>query len=113
MTDGILHPIESIEAQPGYRLLVTWATGGQSTIDFSGDIRRGGIWEALRDEARFAQVRLAFRGRVVEWPEPVRPDGTPRIDVDADGLHAMAARQRAAERSALLVSAGQDGDHAA
>ena len=95
MNDGILHPIARVEPKPGYRLLVTWVSGDQTTVDFSEDIRRGGIWAALQDEAAFAQARVAYRGTVLEWPEPAGPDGGPRIDVDADGLHEKSSRQKA------------------
>jgi hypothetical protein len=106
MTDGTLHPIARIEPQPSYRLLVTWASGDQSTVDFADDIRRGGIWAALRDETKFAQARVAYRGQVLEWPEPAGADGAPRIDVDVDGLYEMALRQREAMRQTPLVPAG-------
>jgi hypothetical protein len=101
MTEGILHPIASIEPRSGYRLLVTWISGDQSTVDFTDDIRRGGIWAALRDETKF------------EWPEPARSDGSPHIDVDADGLHEMAMRQHEPARLSQLVPAGSGKDRTA
>jgi hypothetical protein len=113
MTEGTLHPIASIEPRAGYRLLVTWASGDKSTVDFADDIRRGGVWAALRDETKFAQARVAYHGQVLEWPEPAGPDGAPRIDIDADGLHEMALRQLEAARLSLLVPAGSDEGHAA
>jgi hypothetical protein len=113
VTDGILHPIASIAPQTGFRLRVTWASGEQSTVDFTDDIGRGGVWAALRDEAAFARARVAYHGHVLEWPEPAGPRGEPRIDIDADGLFEMAARQQAEERSKRLVPAGRDEDHAA
>ena len=113
MNDGILHPITSVEPQTGYRLLVTWASGDQSSVDFANDIARGGVWSALRDEAKFAQARVAYHGHVLEWPEPAGPDGAPRIDVDADGLHEMAIRQADASRRIRLAPVGQGEGHAA
>lgn len=97
MNAGILHCIVRVEPQPWYRLLVTWTSGDQLTVDFTDDIKRGGIWAALRDEAKFAQARIAHNGHVLEWPEPAGPDGEPRIDVDADGLHEMASLQQSFE----------------
>lgn len=94
MTDGILHPIQRIEPQTGYRLRVTWADGGQDTVDFTADVERGGVWTALRDPASFARARLVRHGKVLEWPEPADTRGNPKIDIDADGLHDMARRQR-------------------
>ena len=91
-----LHRIASIEPVPGYRLLVRWSTGQQSLTDFSGDIANGPVWEALRDEHLFSQVRVTYHGMSIEWPEPTRPNGDPAIDVDADGLWHMAAGQNAA-----------------
>jgi hypothetical protein len=112
MNDGILHPIARVEPQPRYRLLVTWATGDQATVDFAEDIARGGIWAALREDAKFATARVAHNGYVLEWPEPAGPQGEPRIDIDADGLFEMARRQQANERRTRLVSAGHGEDHA-
>src|SRR5271166_1840954 len=97
MNDDILHPITHVEPRQGHRLLVARAAGDQATVSFAGDIARGGIWAALRDEAAFAQARVAYHGHVLEWPEPAGLRGEPRIDIDADGLFDMAARQRAAK----------------
>jgi hypothetical protein len=113
MTDGILHPIVRVEPQPGSRLLVTRAAGGQATVSFADDISRGGICAALRDETKFAQARVAYHGHVLEWPEPAGPDGAPRIDVDADGLHEMAVCQREASSPGRLVPVKPDKGHAA
>ena len=113
MAEGILHPIASIEPRSGYRLLVTWISGDQSTVDFTDDIRRGGIWAALRDETKFALARVAYHGQALEWPEPARSDGSPHIDVDADGLHEMAMRQHEPARLSQLVPAGSGKDRTA
>ncbi len=48
----------------------------------------------MADKRLFAQARVARNGTVLEWPEPKGGDGSPRIDVDADGLYAMAMQQR-------------------
>ena len=96
MTEAILHKIDRIEPQPGYRVLVHWRAGGTSVVDFSDDVANGPIWAPLRDEQLFAKVRLVNRGRVIEWPEPGHPNGWPTVDVDADGLWYMAQAQNAA-----------------
>jgi hypothetical protein len=93
MTSGIVHRIESVAPAPGYCLLVTWTTGRQTIVDFSRDTARGGAWLELRDAQKFARARIANDGAVLEWPEPAGADGSPRIDIDADGLYEMAARQ--------------------
>jgi hypothetical protein len=96
MSDCFLHPIDRIEPRPGYRVLVSWRAGGQSLVDFSDDVAHGQVWQPLRDEALFANVRLVNNGTVIEWPEPKRHNGEPEIDVDADGLWYMALEQNAA-----------------
>jgi hypothetical protein len=101
MTDGIEH---RIECRPGYRLLVTWSGGARSVADFSEDARQGGVWAELRDELLFDQARIAHDGSVLEWPEPARSNGEPRVDVDADGLWAM-VRQQAADVELALDGA--------
>ena len=94
MKDGIRHPIDGVQALPGYRLSVRWRAGGQEIVDFSGDVAEGLVWEPLRDEAAFAKVYVRDRGTVVEWPEPADDLG-PMVAVDADGLWHMAREQEA------------------
>ena len=96
MTDAIQHPIRRIEPQPRHRLLIHWKAGGQSVVDFSDEVANGPVWEPLRDENLFARVRLVKRGRVIEWPDPIRHNGEPEIDVDADWLWYIAQAQSAA-----------------
>ena len=94
MTDGFTHRIERIAARPGHRLLVTWHDGEEVSVDFSANIRAGGIWSELRSQDVFARVRIAEGGRAIEWPEPSGLHGEPRIDVDADGLYDLAMNQK-------------------
>ena len=95
MSNVALRYIDRVEALPGYRLLVTWTEGRQMTLDFSEDIKRGGIWAALASPEAFARARTARNGRVLEWPEPTNSRGEPAIDVDADGLFEMGIDQQA------------------
>ena len=37
-----------------------------------------------------AELRIDERGRKIFWPEPIDLNGDPVVDIDADGLHAMA-----------------------
>lgn len=71
-----------------------WKAGGQSLVDFSDDIAHGPVFEPLRDQRLFAQVRLIREGTVIEWPEPARYNGEPEID--ADGLWHMDQEQNIA-----------------
>jgi hypothetical protein len=95
MSSGISHRIESIVPAPGYCLFVTWATGEKTLVSFAEDIAHGGVWQEIRDERKFGGARIAHDGAVLEWPEPFGADGSPRIDIDADGLYEKAARQTA------------------
>jgi len=104
VTDGILHRIKTVEPRSGYRLHVTRATGEQSDVDFSDDVQNGGVWTELRDEQLFGQARVAYDGCVLEWPEPLRGNGEPRVDIDADGLWVMAVEHGESSRP-LLQSA--------
>lgn len=96
IADAFLHPIERIEPQAGYRILVFWKAGGQSMVDFSADVANGPMFEPLRDPRLFTQVRLIREGTVIEWPEPIGLFGEPAIDIDADGLWYMAQSQHTA-----------------
>jgi hypothetical protein len=96
IADAFFHPIERIEVQPGYRILVFWKAGGQSFVDFSDDVAHGPVWAPLRDERLFATVRVVREGTVIEWPEPIGLFGDPEIEVDADGLWHMAQEQNIA-----------------
>jgi hypothetical protein len=91
--DGILLRIKTVEPRSDYRLRVAWATGEQWDVDFSDDVHEGGGWTELRDEQLFGRARVAYDGCVSEWPEPLRGNGEPRVDIDADGLWVMAVEQ--------------------
>jgi hypothetical protein len=56
-------------------------------------IKRGGVFEILRDPHKFAAVRIGERQRVIEWPEPRNDLGYPVIEIDADGLYERGAHQ--------------------
>ena len=88
--------IEAIEPRKGFKLAVTWENGGQFVISFTDDIRRGGVFAALRDEKVFAKARIGRRRRSIEWPEPQDENGEPIIDIDADALLHLAEQQKTA-----------------
>jgi len=93
MSGVLIRHIDNVEALPGYRLLVTWHDGQRTIVDFSADIARGGIWATLRDERLFARAQIDETGTVLFWPEPRGRFDEPRIDIDAEGLYALAREQ--------------------
>jgi hypothetical protein len=86
--------IRSLEAKPGYKLSLAWEGGPQATVDLTDMIQRGGVFEELRNEKLFSQVRISEDRRKIEWPEPQDQDGEPLIDIDAESLHYIATQQR-------------------
>jgi hypothetical protein len=104
VNSGLEHRIEHVEPKSGYRLLVTWTSGEKTMIDFSKDVGAGGIWSYLRDERKFAQATTALGGAILEWPEPAGIDGSPRIDIDADGLWWMGLHQKSEPARGILQS---------
>jgi len=74
-------------------------------VDLSHMVQRGGIFTELRDEQKFALVRIGERNRVVEWPTPSDNLGYPIIDIDAESLYVMGAQQKALAGIQKLSSA--------
>jgi hypothetical protein len=66
-----------VEARPGYRLYVEFSDGVRGEIDLTERLF-GPVFEALRDEALFRQVRLD------EFGAPCWPNGA---DLAPDALH--------------------------
>jgi Protein of unknown function (DUF2442) len=62
----MLHEIVRVSALPNYRLRVEFRDGVLGTIDLSGELD-GEIFEPLRDEAFFRQVKVDEFGAVA-WP---------------------------------------------
>ncbi|MGA9869089.1 MAG: hypothetical protein WBQ75_21875, partial [Acetobacteraceae bacterium] len=54
-----------------------------------------GVFAELRNEARFARVRLNDIATAVEWPEPCDADGYPVIEIDSDALFALGTEHAA------------------
>lgn len=74
--------IAAIEAQPGYRLRVTWQDGGVAVVDMTGVVHRQAYFAALKDEAAFRQVMVIDYGTGIEWANG--------IDYFADSIEVMA-----------------------
>lgn len=68
-TNAVLfHHVTHVSTAPGHVLRLTFADGGTHEVDLAPLVGRGGVFAPLRDESRFADVRVAERGRAVEWP---------------------------------------------
>jgi hypothetical protein len=93
MSDVLIRQIDSVEALPAYRLLVSWHDGERTLVDFLTDIVQGGIWAKWRDERLFARAQIDETGTVLFWPEPRGRFDEPRIDIDAAGLYGLGREQ--------------------
>jgi Protein of unknown function (DUF2442) len=89
-----LKQIERVRHMGDYLLAIVWRDGANAIIDLTTDIKSGGVWSGIRSDAKFANVRIGRRGRVVEWPDPADADGEPLIDIDADALYELAKQQK-------------------
>jgi hypothetical protein len=71
--------VEAVEALAGYRLKVRFRDGTEGVVDMSARVRsaNAGVFAALADPARFAQVFVDYG--VVTWPG--------EIDLAPDAMH--------------------------
>src|SRR5690242_7003781 len=79
--------IATIEAQPGYRLKVTWQDGGAAVVDMTGVVHRQAHFASLKDEAAFRQATVIGYGTGIEWANG--------LDYSADSIEVMASKQTA------------------
>jgi hypothetical protein len=68
---ALFHHVTQVSTAPGHVLRLTFADGETHEVDLTPLVRQGGVFAPLRDEARFAEARVAERGRAVEWPGDV------------------------------------------
>ena len=76
----MLKDVIEVRAMGGYRLFLRFEDGLAGELDFGDFLEFRGVFEPLRDPARFAQVRVA-----PEWGTIVWESGA---DVDPDVLYA-------------------------
>jgi hypothetical protein len=57
-----------VEALSGKRLSVLFEDDLRAVLDFSPMLERGGLFEALKDPAQFAQVRIDREAETLVWP---------------------------------------------
>ncbi len=58
-----------VEALPGFRIRVVYASGTEGVIDLSGDVGRG-VFAPLADEAFFRTVHIGQLGQIA-WSEEI------------------------------------------
>ena len=78
--------LTAVEALPDYRLRLSYADGQTFEVDLSERIFSSGYLAPLRDETLFAQAKLGFAGRSVDWIED-------ELDLGADNLRNLAVEQ--------------------
>lgn len=76
---AVLIDIVEGRAVGDHRLYLRFADGVEGVIDLDGVIRWEGVFESLRDPARFAEVRVDAELGTVVWPNGA--------DLDPDVLY--------------------------
>ncbi|MCE2486225.1 MAG: DUF2442 domain-containing protein [Desulfurellaceae bacterium] len=78
----MLKDIVSAEPLTGYRLRLAFEDGAEGTVAVRQLIEFTGVFEPLRDEAYFRQLRVNAELGTIEWPNGA--------DLDLDVLYATA-----------------------
>ena len=82
----MMQSITGVEPLPQTRLRLTWSDQSQAVVDLRPLLAKGGVFEALADQARFEAVQIGERGRTLIWHD----DEGDEIDLCADALWQMA-----------------------
>lgn len=78
--------LTAVEALPDYRLRLTYADGQTFLVDLGERIRTTNFLAPLKDVALFAQAKVGFAGRSVDWVED-------ELDLGTDNLRHLAVEQ--------------------
>ena len=78
--------LTAVEALPNYRLRLGYADGQTFEVDLSERIFSTGYLTPLRDATLFAQAKVGFAGRSVDWIED-------ELDLGTDNLRHLAVEQ--------------------
>jgi hypothetical protein len=97
----MLHEIVRVRALQNYRLKIEFRDGVSGTIDLSGELD-GEMFESLRDEAFFRQVRVDEFGAIA-WPNGA--------DLAPDALYDEITAQSSDERRSQQEAQGQSTPH--
>lgn len=61
--------IKSARACSDYTVEIDWADGSRSVVDFSSTVRKGGVFQPMRDRDFFVtQMKVGGGGDWLEWP---------------------------------------------
>jgi hypothetical protein len=100
-----LRRIASVAPQSDYRLAIAWDSGPSMIVSLADLIKKGGVFEVLKDREKFSAARVDERQRVIEWPEPRNDQGYPLIEIDADALYERGRGQGLRAAFSKLVDA--------
>lgn len=78
--------LTGVEVLPDHCLRLTYADGQTFVVDLSERIRTTSFLAPLKDTALFAQARMGFTGRSVDWVED-------ELDLGSDNLRHLAVEQ--------------------
>jgi hypothetical protein len=72
--------VVAVRALEPFTVWLRFADGCEGIVDLGELFTGGGVFEPLRDPAKFARVRVEREFGTIEWPDDV--------DLDPDGLYA-------------------------
>jgi hypothetical protein len=78
--------LTAVEPLPNYGLRLTYADGQAFTVDLRERIRTTSFLAPLENATLFAQAKLGFAGRSVDWVED-------ELDLGSDNLRHLAVEQ--------------------
>ena len=95
----MLQDVVEVRALGGHRLYLRFEDGVAGNIDIADLVAFEGVFEPLRDEARFAEVRLNAELGTICWPGGA--------DLDPDVLYARVKGESIPDLTTIDVAAPQ------
>jgi hypothetical protein len=97
----MLYEIAQAVPHPDHTVTVTWSDGARANISLAPFLKKGGVFEALKDPDYFVrEMRILPHGIGLAWPD--------EVDFSADGLRYDAYPADAAGESDEQVLASSD-----
>jgi hypothetical protein len=78
--------LAAVEVLPDYRLRLTYTDGQTFDVDLSEHVHATELFAPLKDADLFAQAKVGFAGRSVDWIED-------ELDLGSDNLRHLAVEQ--------------------